>query len=128
MVVMKNGAGMDQLKLKIQGKGQKHVGGYSNQAKPVTEHRPIMRCLTFRIWCMQVRSRQENLLTLLNNYSAELICFQRFQLEKEAQIFKCYFKIVLTIVCNNLADSADHDQTARSMQSDLDLHCPQKTT
>ena len=40
---------------------------------------------------------------------------------------KCYyFKIVLTKACNNLGDSADQDQTARSVQSDLDLHCPQK--
>ena len=40
----------------------------------------------------------------------------------------CYFKIVLTIACDNLADNADQDQTARSVQSDLDLHCSQKTT
>ena len=38
----------------------------------------------------------------------------------------CYFKIVSTIACNNIADSADQDQTARSVQSDLDLHCTQK--
>ena len=38
----------------------------------------------------------------------------------------CYLKIVLTIACYNVADSADQDQTARSVQSDLDLHCPQK--
>ena len=27
--------------------------------------------------------------------------------------------------CNNLADSVDQDQTARSVLPDLDLHCPQ---
>ena len=35
-------------------------------------------------------------------------------------------KSVLTIVCNNLVDSADQDQTTDSVQSDLDLHCLQK--
>ena len=34
--------------------------------------------------------------------------------------------MVLTTTCNSLADSADQDQTARSVQPDLDLHCPQK--
>ena len=32
----------------------------------------------------------------------------------------------LTIVCDNLAGGTDQDQTAPSVQSDLDLHCPQK--
>ena len=31
--------------------------------------------------------------------------------------------MVLTKACNNLADSADEDQTAHSLQSDLDQHC-----
>ena len=44
-----------------------------------------------------------------------------FYWEKKAKY--CYFNTVLIKACNNLADSADQDQTVRS---DLDLHCPQK--
>ena len=50
--------------------------------------------------------------------------FNIFNEEKKPKY--CYFKIVLTKACNNLADSADQDQTACFVQSDLDLHSPQK--
>ena len=35
-------------------------------------------------------------------------------------------RLFLSVAYNNLADRADQDQTACSVQSDLDLHCPQK--
>ena len=35
-------------------------------------------------------------------------------------------RFFFTVACDNLADSADQDQTARFVQSDVDLHCPQK--
>ena len=43
-------------------------------------------------------------------------------------LFKNCSMYVLSTACNNLVDGADQDQTARFMESDLDLHCPQKTT
>ena len=61
---------------------------------------------------------------VFNTNSAELIRSECFRLEKKAKY--CYFEIVLTIACGNLADSANQDQTACSVQSDLDLHFQQK--
>ena len=57
----------------------------------------------------------------INTYSAELM-FSIFLKKPNYS----YFRIVLTTACGNLADSADQDQTARSVQSYFDLHCPQK--
>ena len=60
----------------------------------------------------------------INTYSAELICFELFDKKEKPEY--CYLKIVITIARNNVADRAGQDQTARYVQSDLDLHCPQK--
>ena len=69
-------------------------------------------------------SMQTSELLGVNIYSAELTCFELFNKKRKPKC--CYLTTVVTIACNNLANSADQDQTARSVQSGLDLHCPQK--
>ena len=59
-----------------------------------------------------------------NTYNAEVNVLNVFNKEKKPKY--CHFKILITEAYNNLADSADQGQTARSVQSDLDLHGPQK--
>ena len=49
---------------------------------------------------------------------------ESFNREKKPE--HCYIRVVSTIACIKKVDSVDQDQTARSVQSDLDLHCTHK--